>query len=541
MKQTTILLALLLCALHLPAQTNTNTLTFTVNGVKFNMKKVEGGTFNMGATPEQQNPDDDEKPTHQVTLSSYYIGETEVTQALWQAVMGISVRDQRNKANTSWPIRGEGENYPIYYVSLKDCQDFIRKLNSLTGRTFRLPTEAEWEYAARGGRKSNHTQYSGSKNIYEVAWYNGNSGNTTHYVKSRKHNELGIYDMSGNVCEWCQDWYGSYSSNAQINPTGPSSGKFPVIRGGSWIDSDSSCRSAGRSNISPDDGNSCLGLRLALSDNTAASVATQKPAQQQPAASKPSNSKNTLTFTVKGITFNMKKVEGGTFMMGATSEMEHASDIEKPAHKVTLSTYYIGETEVTQALWQAVMEENPSEFKGRNLPVENVSWSDCQLFIEELNSLTGKKFRLPTEAEWEYAARGGNMSRRTQYSGSNNIDEVAWYYKNSGDRYLSGKINWLEISEVCRKNNCRTHPVKTKKPNELGIYDMSGNVCEWCQDNYSLYSSNAQTNPIATTNGIEHMYRGGCYNYPQQRLSYRSHQWYDYYYNILGLRLSLTE
>ena len=529
MKQTTILLVLLLCALHLPAQTNTNTLTFTVNGVTFNMKKVEGGTFTMGATTEQENPESNEKPRHQVTLSSYYIGETEVTQDLWIAVM---------RSNPSFI---KGDDLPVESVSWNDCQTFIEKLNSLTGKTFRLPTEAEWEFAARGGNYSRHTQYSGSQKISDVAWYDKNSKKKTHPVKTKTPNELGIYDMSGNVYEWCQDWYGAYDSDAHKDPAGPAEGTQRVMRGGSygtfWWAARASCRFFEK----PDDTNPIQGLRLALSDNTAASVATQKPAQQQPAASKPSNSKNTLTFTVKGITFNMKKVEGGTFMMGATSEMEYASDIEKPAHKVTLSTYYIGETEVTQALWQAVMEENPSEFKGRNLPVENVSWSDCQLFIEELNSLTGKKFRLPTEAEWEYAARGGNKSRRTQYSGSNNIDEVAWYYKNSGDRYLSDKINWLEISEVCRKNNCRTHPVKTKKPNELGIYDMSGNVCEWCQDNYSLYSSNAQTNPIATTNGIEHMYRGGCYNFPQQPLSYRSHQWYDYYYNILGLRLALTE
>ncbi len=158
---------------------------------------------------------------------------------------------------------------------------------------------------------------------------------------------------------------------------------------------------------------------------------------------------------------------------------------EKPAHSVTLGDYYIGKFEVTQELWEAVMGSNPSYFKGSNLPVEQVSWDDCQTFIRKLNSLTGKNFRLPTEAEWEYTARGGNRSKGYKYSGSNNISDVAWYWENSGDRVLSGEWDYDKI----KNNNCRTHPVGMKSPNELGIYDMSGNVYEWCQDWYGSYSS----------------------------------------------------
>ena len=238
--------------------------TFRVGGVEFVMKPVEGGTFTMGATSEQQDPYDDENPTHQVTLSSYYIGETEVTQALWTAVMGNTVEQIAN-AN-GWKTLGVGKDCPMYYISWNDCQEFISKLNSLTGQKFRLPTEAEWEYAARGGKKSRGYQYSGSNNLDDVAWYTSNSGINTHPVKTKQPNELGIYDMSGNVWEWCQDWKGSYSSSSQTNPKGPSTGSGRVGRGGSWYDSARDCRSAHRNVSTPGYRNNHLGLRLVLSE-----------------------------------------------------------------------------------------------------------------------------------------------------------------------------------------------------------------------------------------------------------------------------------
>lgn len=210
--------------------------------------------------------------------------------------------------------------------------------------------------------------------------------------------------------------------------------------------------------------------------------------------------KATKTFQVGGVSFDMVWVEGGTFRMGATSEQGsvwqpvvefvrgNTYRNEKPVHSVTLSGYYIGKTEVTQALWEAVMGSNRSEFKGDDLPVDNVSWDDCQEFIRKLNALTGQNFRLPTEAEWEFACRGGNNSRGYKYSGGNDIKKVAWYDGNSG---------W------------KTHPVATKSPNELGIYDMSGNVWEWCADGYGDYSSGAQTNPKGPYDGLLRVNRGG--------------------------------
>ncbi|MBO4802842.1 MAG: SUMF1/EgtB/PvdO family nonheme iron enzyme [Bacteroidaceae bacterium] len=248
-----------------PSTSSASSQTFTANGVSFKMIRVEGGTFTMGATSEQgSDADSDEKPAHQVTLSSYYIGETEVTQALWQAVMGSTVSQQRDKANKEWPLRGVGTNYPMYYISWDECQEFVRKLNSLTGQSFRLPTEAQWEFAARGGNKSQGYKYSGSNTLGNVAWYTDNSGSETHPVKTKSPNELGIYDMSGNVWEWCQDWYGSYSSSSQTNPTGASSGSNRVRRGGGWSNLAGDCRVSYRLISTPGNRGGNLGLRLAL-------------------------------------------------------------------------------------------------------------------------------------------------------------------------------------------------------------------------------------------------------------------------------------
>ena len=232
--------------------------SFTVNGVSFTMIAVEGGTFQMGATSEQgSDAESDESPVHDVTLSSYYIGETEVTQELWEAVMGSNP-----SAFSGYPQR------PVEYVSWNDCQTFISKLNELTGKNFCLPTEAEWEYAARGGNKSNGYKYSGSNTIGDVSWYYDNSGERTYDVKTKQANELGIYDMSGNVFEWCQDWYGSYSSGSQTNPTGPTSGSGRVNRGGGWIiGSEKLCRVSSRNSYDPDFTGHNLGLRLSLSQD----------------------------------------------------------------------------------------------------------------------------------------------------------------------------------------------------------------------------------------------------------------------------------
>ena len=220
-------------------------------------------------------------------------------------------------------------------------------------------------------------------------------------------------------------------------------------------------------------------------------------------------------FTVNGVTFKMIAVQGGTYTMGATLEQGlDACYCEKPAHKETVSDFMIGETPVTQELWQAVMCANPSYFEGdMQRPVDSVSWDDCQTFIRKLNQLTGQNFRLPSEAEWEYAARGGNRSKGYKYAGSNSVDAVAWYDDNSGST---------------------THPVKTKQPNELGIYDMSGNVWEWCQDKWCDDYNSPRDSGFRVLRG------GGWFiNARLVRVSYRDGDTPGFRYNGDGLRLAL--
>ncbi|MBR0202555.1 MAG: SUMF1/EgtB/PvdO family nonheme iron enzyme [Bacteroidaceae bacterium] len=533
--------------------------TFTLSGngktVTFKMIKVEPDTFQMGSAGDN----DRVTPVHSVTLTKeYYICETEVTQALWYAVMGQSPISGASQWSSSY---GLSDDRPAYFINYEDCQSFLSALNNKLSsqleseERFRFPTEAEWEFAAKGGNMSEGYIYSGSNTLSDVAILKASSSalasSYSAPVKNMAPNEIGLYDMSGNVYEWCYDWYSQYINDALIDPQGPMSGTDRVRRGGYYKGKESECCVAERGYYSPSNRSAYNGLRLCLGEEIApisvypsslslasdassrmlsisangditydssASWLTITPSSDNIANLIVSATANTSTsdrsatitlsvgsfsktvivtqghplenrtFTVSGngktVTFTMKPVEGGIFMMGQEGPFDISTTDYSSSKLTSVKNYYMGETEVTQALWYAVMGKSPTLDGGRwdstnglddNKPAYYIGFNDCVSFISALNSKlatqlnSGEYFRLPSESEWEFAAKGGNRSNGYLYSGGNSIEDVACYAANSFA---------LGASDA----NYGTHIVKTKAANELGLYDMSGNVWEWCSN-----------------------------------------------------------
>ena len=243
----------------------THDFTETAFGINMRMVYVEGGSFDMGCTSEQKGGcNDNESPTRYTTVKPFYIGMLEVTQSQWEKVMGTTIVQQKNKLSTDDDIRGQGPNYPMYFVNYEDAKEFCMRLSNMTGKRYRLPTEAEWEYAARGGNNNEGTMYSGSKKAKNVAWYYMNSDLAVHVCGTKQPNVLGIYDMSGNVYEWCGDWFGPYQPNDNDNPHGAVSGTYRVIRGGGWSTTDRGCRVSNRVYLQPDERKNHLGFRVVV-------------------------------------------------------------------------------------------------------------------------------------------------------------------------------------------------------------------------------------------------------------------------------------
>ena len=507
--------------------------------VKLEMVLIPAGKFKMGSNKipidpfsniEVKQPAKNELPQHDVTLTKpFYMGKHEVTQEQWFEIMGEN------------PSREKGRKLPVTVVSWEDCQVFIKKLNAKTNGGFRLPTEAEWEYACRAGTT---TAYSfGDKITPKDANYG--RGGRIKLVGSCNSNAFGLYDMHGNVWEWCGDWHGDYLAAAVTDPKGPATGKDRVLRGGSFDFDESATRSSTRYLNTPTFQSPDFGFRLMRTadikagavptvtkpDPTAVIPATgnllvapfieakAKEAQKEVAKSlkREVEEKEDLGKDVK---LEMVLVPAGKFKMGSP-ESEKGRSKAETLHEVTLTNpFYMGKYEVTQEQWEAVMGKNPSIRKGAKLPVTNVSWEDCQDFIKKLNAKTNGGYRLPTEAEWEYACRAGST---TAYS--------------FGDKITPKDANY-EDSKIGK-------PVVTGsyKPNAFGLYDMHGNVYEWCEDWYEDYPAGAVIDPKGPGTGESRVVlRGGSffYNVSTARSSNRFFYTPTFRYFNYGFRLART-
>lgn len=436
------------------------TLTFKVknSSEEFVVKKVEGGNYSMKYMYDNQ------ETTVTGTLSDFYICPVEVTNRLWEAVMGWRPEGQSNN----------GDSYPVSNVNYYDIVKeggFLDKLNTIcadqlpAGKRFALPSEAQWEYAARGGQMSMDYTYSGSNTLDEVAWYADNSDGTTHPVGLKQPNELGLYDMTGNVWEWTRDhfvYFDKLTLNQGLNYVCDDNNSYRVTRGGSYGTKQTGLETAYHTWLAMHQSYINRGLRLVLVDDF-----------DEENLVEPVRPDNVLTFAVSngtvGYYLPMVEVKGGSY------ELVYERDGEQKTVRGTLSDFYICQTETMNYIWETVMGSKPqgqTESEGL-YPVTMVSYEDITGsggFLDRLNTMcadqlpAGMQFALATEAEWHYAASGGRKSQGYIYAGSNTINDVAWYSGNAG--YAS-------------------HFVASKQPNELGLYDLSGNVWEYCGDWYA--------------------------------------------------------
>ncbi|RJP29339.1 MAG: hypothetical protein C4527_11110 [Candidatus Omnitrophota bacterium] len=529
---------------------------------KLEMALIPAGMFIMGSPPTEQNRESDEGPQHQVSLSrDFLLGVYEITQAQWRAVM---------KNNPSF---FHGDNRPVEQVSWLDCAAFCNALSRLTGRSpaynennwtvdlhangFRLPTEAEWEYACRAGTSTRY--YWGDDSSYvdigEYAWYSGISNLESKNVGILLPNPFGLFDMSGNVREWCTDEYGVYSLAYQVDPVYQSSIAVRVARGGGWFDVPSMVRSAVRSAAWVGGISNFVGFRIATTGlqtppPTATLTPSSTPASASPTTIPPSITPTptvaplptvlielpNLAASAKGL--EMILVTAGSFIMGSAVDEQDRETDEGPQHHVTLTReFLLGKFEVTQAQWSAVMGDNPASFIANDRPVEQVSWFDCVRFCNRLSQLTGRLpayderdwsvdlhsdgFRLPTEAEWEYACRAGTSSRYYWWDDPVYVDinEYAWYFGNA---------------------DLLTHAVGLKRPNPWGFFDMSGNVTEWCADEYTPYLAEDRIDPIWQNSLSLRVGRGGSwFDVPSRvRSAVRSSAWPGSMSPFVGFRVA---
>jgi len=525
----------------------------TTNSIGMKLVLIPPGEFVMGSTTdliEEQLRWNDawynervpgEAPRHRVRITEpFYLGATEVTQEEYLRVTGV------NPSN----FQGDPKR-PVEQVSWNDAVEFCRRLSELAAekeakRRYQLPTEAQWEHACRAGNvgpwffSPPSGQLGGEWGVKRCDEYGWSAGKETHPVRQKRANPFGLYDVYGNVWEWCRDWYGKdyYAKSATDDPVGPERGFDRVRRGGSWTIGAGACRSADRDHFPPSTRLLDLGFRVLVtcpaSPADAAKVPESTPAPP-PLAVAPFDAKKAREHqeawakhlgvpveTTNSIGMKLVLIPAGVFVMGWPDTDRDARPAEKPQHEVRITKpFYLGKYEVTQEQWRAVMGNNRSMFKSPKNPVEQVTWDDCQAFLEKLNAKHGGggKFPLPTEAQWEYACRAGSTTRCYFGDGEGSLGEYAWYNGNSGGK---------------------THPVGEKKPNTWGLYDMHGNVLEWCADWYGGYANSSLEDPTGPVGGSGRVCRGGGCTYAAWycRSAARFIGGSGYRHYSLGLRVS---
>ncbi|MCP4695851.1 MAG: SUMF1/EgtB/PvdO family nonheme iron enzyme [Gammaproteobacteria bacterium] len=442
------------------------------------MVRLPPGRFRMGDI--QGNGESRERPVHDVTLDGFEIGKYPVTVREFRGFIEESgyrteaetghgawtAEGKKKDANWRTPYLEQDESHPVVCISWNDARAYCEWLQKRTGEDYRLPTEAEWEYACRAGSETAYFFGDDKKLLGDYAWHWENSEGKTHPVREKKPNAWGLHDVYGNVLEWVHDWYGPSPKEAQTNPKGPETGSYQVRRGGAWSYAAVRCRSAYRSRDDPGARGRYLGFRLAR------------------------------TYPLPPFTLpEMVRIPEGTFKMGSGQGVGY--DDERPAHEVTLDSFSIARYSVTFAEYDQFCEATGREKPGdegwgrEKRPAVNVSWEDVAAYCDWLNERSGHEYRLLTEAEWEYACRAGS--------------ETAYFF--GDDEKMLGDYAWYEAN-----SERKTHPVGEKKANAWGLHELSGNVWEWVHDWFGDYPKEAQTNPRGPDTGSSRVGRGGSWD-----------------------------
>ncbi|MTJ47484.1 formylglycine-generating enzyme family protein [Dolichospermum sp. UHCC 0259] len=518
------------------------------------MVAIPRGTFIMGSPPEELKRQKDESPQHSVTVRPFFMGKYQITQAQWRFVAQLPQVTRELKPD---PSRFKGDNRPVESVSWKDTVEFCDRLSNHTKRQYRLPSEAEWEYACRAGTTTPF--HFGETITTDLANYHGdytygdgikgiNQKETTEVDSFGLANNFGLYDMHGNVREWCQDvWHSNYKGartegSAWLSDKHEKGLNSRVLRGGSWYDYPGNCRSASRCKIHFDYPLDIIGFRVVCSGTARTKIIIheyEKTAQYF------------IEDLGNGIPLEMVMIPGGTFMMGSPQIEKGSRKYEYSQHQVTIKAFCLGKYQVTQAQWRAVaafpqvnhkLKPDPSRFKGDNRPVEPVSWEDAVEFCDRLSNHTKRQYRLPSEAEWEYACRAGTTT--PFHFGETITTDLANYRGTDNEEYniWSGSDD-DRPKAVYRKET--TEVGSFGIANNFGLYDMHGNVYEWCQDHWHDNYEGAPTDASAwlydEENNRERLVRGGSWrNGPILcRSAYRDGEnpKPDNTYNAIGFRV----